>query len=111
MLVSNFKQLDSTDSQKRDTRLPKWTAKPSVQQNTIPRIVYILQRRIDIHLPMVNEVDQVLEGHENESEHEHFGLVEGQSSKEENINSKKRRHLVSFRTRNNVTSTATSSTM
>ena len=53
-----------TDSQKRDRRLHKRTAKHSVKENTVPRIVYTLQRRIDIRLPTINEIDQVLEGHE-----------------------------------------------
>jgi len=40
--------------------------KPHVKENTIPGIVDALQRRVDIHLPMIDGVDDILDpGNEN----------------------------------------------
>lgn len=42
--------------------------KPYVKQDTIPGIVDALQGRVDIHLPMIDEIDDILEGRNENSE-------------------------------------------
>lgn len=49
-----------TDPQKRGLGGPEQTTKHHLQQNPIPCIIDTLQRRINIHLPLIDQINHVL---------------------------------------------------